>query len=143
MDRKTFLTAGGAILLTVVAASSAMAVNLGILDSPSADKVGKLEIGAVVAPTTTTTTVDDPEIVRMIVRDLPPVTRTAGPTAPAPTARVKANVAPSPAGNLASPAPNPAAPRLADDDAPEDDKGDARDSSGGRRAPREGRYDDD
>ena len=134
MDRKTLLTAGGAILLTVVAASSAMAVNLGILDSSSADKVGKLEIGAVTAPTTTTTTtttttVDDPEIVHMIVRDLPPVTTTAGPTAAAPTARVKANVAPP--------------PRLADDDAPEGDKGDARDPSLGRRAPREGRYDDD
>ena len=123
-----------------------MAVNLGILDSSSADKVGKLEIGAVVAPTTTTTTtttVDDPEIVRMIVRDLPPVTRTAGPTAPAPTARVNANVAPLPSVTLAPPAPQPASPRLAGDDAPEDDRGDARDPSLGRRAPREGRDDDD
>ena len=56
MDRETFLPAGGAILVTVGAASSAMAVNLGILDSSSADKVGKLEIRAVAATTTTTTT---------------------------------------------------------------------------------------
>ena len=55
MDRETFLPAGGAILVTVGAASSAMAVNLGILDSSSADKVGKLEIRAVAATTTTTT----------------------------------------------------------------------------------------
>ena len=143
MDRKTFLTAGGAILLTVVAASSAMAVNLGILDSSSADKVGKLEIGAVAAPTTTTATVDDPEIIHMMVRDLPPGTTTAGPTAAAPTARVKANVAPLPSVTLAPPAPQPASPRLTGDDAPEGDKGDARDPSLGRRPPREGRDDDD
>ncbi len=55
MDRETFLPAGGAILETVGAASSAMAVILGILDSSSADKVGKLEIRAVAATTTTTT----------------------------------------------------------------------------------------
>lgn len=44
MDHKTILAAGGAILVTIVAASSAMALNLGILDSPATDNVGEMEI---------------------------------------------------------------------------------------------------
>ncbi len=144
MDRTTFLTAGGAMRLTVVAASTAMAIKLGILDSSPADKVGKLEIRAVgaVAPTTT---VDDPEIIHMVVRDLPPGTTASGPVAPAPTARVNANVAPA-AGTLVPPAPQPASPRLsADDDDDDDDRreDDKSESSRGVRAPREGRDDDD
>jgi hypothetical protein len=64
MNRKTALAAAP-IVLTLAAGSSAMAVNLGILDSSSSDRVGELEITPTTpaAPTTTTplatTAVDD------------------------------------------------------------------------------------
>ncbi len=50
MDHKTILTTAGVILITVVAASSAMALNIGILASPATDNVGEMEIRPVAAP---------------------------------------------------------------------------------------------
>jgi hypothetical protein len=46
MNRKTALTAAGAIVLTLAAGTSAMAVNLGILDDRSSDRVGDLQISS-------------------------------------------------------------------------------------------------
>jgi len=144
MDRKTFFTAGGAIALTVVAASSAMAVNLGILDSSSSDKVGDLQIQPTSIAAPTTTAVDAPEIIHITVRDLPPVTTTpASPNgAPAPrTAAAPVAVAASPPAVAAAPAVSTAAApapktttRVDDDDKSE---------HGSRPLPRAGHDDDD
>ena len=56
MDRKTALTALGAIVLTIAAGTSAMAVNLGVLDDSSSDRVGDLHI----SPTSFESTADSP-----------------------------------------------------------------------------------
>ena len=56
MNRKTALTAAGAIVLTLAAGSSAVAVNLGILDSSASDRVGQLEIVPTSVATTDTAT---------------------------------------------------------------------------------------
>ncbi len=61
MDRKALLTVGGAIVLTIATATSAVALNLGILDAPAADKVGELHTTpSADAQTTTNATGIDP-----------------------------------------------------------------------------------
>ena len=61
MDRKALLTVAMAIALTIVTATGAVALNLGILDAPAADKVGELRTTPIAdAPTTTNTTDVDP-----------------------------------------------------------------------------------
>jgi hypothetical protein len=60
MNRKTALTAAGAIVFTLAAGSSAMAVNLGILDSTSSDRVGELEVTPTSSTPATSTTVPVP-----------------------------------------------------------------------------------
>jgi hypothetical protein len=69
VNHKTGLTAAGAIVFVVVAATSAMAVNLGILDTDSPDRVGQLSVTASTvdpvhrsdaAPTSTSSTTTAP-----------------------------------------------------------------------------------
>lgn len=96
MDHKTILTAAGAILVAVVAASSAMALNIGILDSPATDKVGEMEIRPVAAPSAaprpsldgpaelpTTTTASVSPVTATEPRPAPPGTETPSTARPA------------------------------------------------------------
>jgi hypothetical protein len=86
MDRKTALTAAGAIVLTIAAGTSAMAVNLGILDDGSSDRVGDLQI----SPSSTTTAPasdpsnTEPSTSSTVVVTVP--TTSVAPVATAPTA---------------------------------------------------------
>jgi len=62
MDRKALLTVGGAIVLTIATATGAVALNLGIIDAPAADKVGELHTTpSADAQTTTNATHVDPD----------------------------------------------------------------------------------
>lgn len=100
MERRTWVASAGAIVLTLVAAATAVAANVGILQgattpSPSA-VVTTGGSGPAGAPD------DEPEVVRLTVRDLPP---TGTGTAPArPATAPSTTVAPAPAATTA-PAP--------------------------------------
>lgn len=137
MDRKTLVAAVGAVALTLVAASSAMAVNLGILDSSSDSPLGGPRVQP--APTTTTAApavggADDPEVIHLTVRDLPPTgTVVAGATG------APAKATPSPAAATAVPAPT--SPRVRDDE--DDDEDEHEDERHDTRRPRRGDDDDD
>ncbi len=113
MTRRTILATAGAIALTVVAGTAAVAANVGLLGSTTDDTVGELSPVTAVADTSTTTTAP-PEIETVIV-DEPVPAGSSGSGAAAPTGTAPAATAPAPA-----PAPAPAAsasppPTIADD----------------------------
>lgn len=165
MDHKTILTAAGAILITVVAASSAMALNIGILDSPATDNVGEMEIRPVasssVAPrlsSVTSPSFDGPaELPTTTTASVPPVTSTEPPPAPPgtgtpPTARpAVVPTKPPPAPVTTVPRPNAVvttpsvtrSPGATTSVASDDRNGRTGSKDDRERVPRDGRADDD
>jgi hypothetical protein len=124
VDRKTLVTAAGAVALTVVAASSAMAVNLGILDSSRSDgAVDLVEHGTTAGVRSSPGPASTSGAPSSSVRDGGAVTG-----APVPSTAVSSAGAPAPAARM---------------DDGDDDDDEREDHRGEHRVLRPGRDDDD
>ena len=131
MDRRTLITAAGAVVPTMVAASSAMVVNLGLLDASRSDGVGEL----VIEPPTST----GPVAMTPAAADTGRSEAPAG-TAPAPERSATSTSGPD-RRTIVAPATTAAPANPAQDDDRDDDRAGVREDQ--RRDRRPGRDDDD